>query len=273
MQRRLASKAPVDASGEMRMTHPSPLAGKLFDERGERLSPSHTRKGTRRYRYYISHGYVTGRKDSLQAKGWRLPAEALEQFIAHAIRTHLSKELGRNLILDPDVETVQRLNDLTEGDDAALLSILSSARIAERVINLSLDSKEMTRACNTKQGNIDEQVLSFDVPFIQKRRGVETRFIMSHASSNLDQALIANVARAHLWLDRLKAGEDFDEIAVSEQTTRKRVQQTVEFAFLAPDIVRDIIAGKQSVGLTSTWCMTHQIPAKWHAQRELIASL
>jgi hypothetical protein len=33
---------------------PSPLAAKLFDERGERLTPSHAVKGARRYRYYIS---------------------------------------------------------------------------------------------------------------------------------------------------------------------------------------------------------------------------
>ena len=33
---------------------PSLLAGKLFDHAGERLVPSHARKGERRYRYYVS---------------------------------------------------------------------------------------------------------------------------------------------------------------------------------------------------------------------------
>ena len=33
---------------------PSPLAGKLFDPSGAGLTPSHARKGERRYRYYIS---------------------------------------------------------------------------------------------------------------------------------------------------------------------------------------------------------------------------
>ncbi|QIE45186.1 recombinase family protein [Pseudohalocynthiibacter aestuariivivens] len=273
VQQRLANKAPVEAVCETRLTQSSPLTGKLFDERGERLSPSHTRKCNRRYRYYISRGYVTGRKNDLQAKGWRLPAETFERFVADAIRTHLSCGPGKDLILDPDVETVRLLNELTKGDDATLLSTLSRARIGERTIELCLGSNELARICHTKQANIDEQVLSFDVPFIQKRRGVETRFIMSDVSSNPDPALIGNVARAHRWIDRLKAGEDFDEIATSASTTRKRVQQTIEFAFLAPDIVRDIIAGKQPIGLTSTWCMTHEVPAEWQAQRALIASL
>ena len=33
---------------------PSPLAGKIYDEAGERLTPSHAQKGKKRYRYYIS---------------------------------------------------------------------------------------------------------------------------------------------------------------------------------------------------------------------------
>jgi DNA invertase Pin-like site-specific DNA recombinase len=35
---------------------PSLLAGILFDESGERLTPSHAQKGGRRYRYYVSRG-------------------------------------------------------------------------------------------------------------------------------------------------------------------------------------------------------------------------
>jgi site-specific DNA recombinase len=35
---------------------PSLLTGKLFDEHGEGLTPTHTKKGQRRYRYYVSRG-------------------------------------------------------------------------------------------------------------------------------------------------------------------------------------------------------------------------
>ena len=38
----------------------SPLAGKLFDEAGHGLTPSHAVKGKRRYRYYVSRGLIKG---------------------------------------------------------------------------------------------------------------------------------------------------------------------------------------------------------------------
>lgn len=45
---------------------PSPLAGKLFDESGESLTPSHAVKGERRYRYYVSRNLITGTADQAQ---------------------------------------------------------------------------------------------------------------------------------------------------------------------------------------------------------------
>src|SRR5271163_3136274 len=38
------------------------LAGKLFDDRGNRMSPSHATKGGRRWRYYVSQAILQGRK-------------------------------------------------------------------------------------------------------------------------------------------------------------------------------------------------------------------
>ena len=55
---------------------PSLLVGLLYDETGDRLSPSHTTKNGRRYRYYISHRLMqAARKNS---DGWRIPAPEIE---------------------------------------------------------------------------------------------------------------------------------------------------------------------------------------------------
>jgi hypothetical protein len=114
---------------------------------------------------------------------------------------------------------------------------------------------------------------TFDAPFTLKRRGVEIRFAMDAPSAKQDEALIANVARAYAWLEQIKAGTTIVEIADAEGTARRRVQQVLEFAFLAPDITRDILAGTQPIGLTSTWIMTHRLPLSWDEQRALIATL
>src|SRR4029077_3017964 len=61
----------------------SGLIGKLFDEAGHRLTPSHATKAGRRYRYYVSRPLVTDTAE--EAPGaWRIPAAALEHLVTRA---------------------------------------------------------------------------------------------------------------------------------------------------------------------------------------------
>jgi site-specific DNA recombinase len=42
---------------------PAILMGRIFDDRGNRMTPSHSNKAGVRYRYYVSHALLQGRKD------------------------------------------------------------------------------------------------------------------------------------------------------------------------------------------------------------------
>lgn len=59
-------------------TNPSLLSGRLFDETGRRLVPSHARKGPRRYRYYVTPADTPG-------PVLRLPANEIEQLVIDAV--------------------------------------------------------------------------------------------------------------------------------------------------------------------------------------------
>src|SRR5208282_1761035 len=61
----------------------SPLVGKLFDESGRPLTPSHAVKGPRRYRYYVSRSLITGTAAQTE-RGWRIPAAEFERRVAAA---------------------------------------------------------------------------------------------------------------------------------------------------------------------------------------------
>ena len=76
------------ARGKTSKSMSSPLAGKLFDESGEELTPSHAVKGKRRYRYYVSRSLITGSANQTET-GWRIPAAEIERSVAAAARTIL----------------------------------------------------------------------------------------------------------------------------------------------------------------------------------------
>jgi site-specific DNA recombinase len=55
--------------------------GRLFDESGQSLTPSHAVKGERRYRCYVSRNVIKGAADSA-GRGWRFPAPEIERTVA-----------------------------------------------------------------------------------------------------------------------------------------------------------------------------------------------
>ena len=71
----------------------SPLMGRLFDESGQSLTPSHAVKGERRYRYYVSRSLIEGMADSA-GRGWRLPAPEIERTVAASACEILSDGIG-----------------------------------------------------------------------------------------------------------------------------------------------------------------------------------
>ncbi|MFZ3585551.1 recombinase family protein, partial [Loktanella sp. DJP18] len=121
--------------------------------------------------------------------------------------------------------------------------------------------------------DVDPAALILTVPFQIRKRGVETRLILADAPSPRDDTLLRNIAMAHHWFTQIKAGQTFAEIADREGTSKRRIQQMIDLAFLAPDIVRDVLDGRQPIGFTSDWGKQHSLPSDWTEQRALLATL
>jgi hypothetical protein len=70
----------------IRVEHsPAVLIGRLFDERGNRMTPTHSNKDGVRYRYYVSHALLQRRNEDAGGVA-RVPAMALEKLVVEAVR-------------------------------------------------------------------------------------------------------------------------------------------------------------------------------------------
>ena len=79
----------VERTTGARASHPSLLTGMVFDETGERLTPTHAVKKGTRYRYYVSTSLVTGAGKN-PSSGRRIPAGNLEGLVISRLRTFLA---------------------------------------------------------------------------------------------------------------------------------------------------------------------------------------
>jgi len=123
-----------------------------------------------------------------------------------------------------------------------------------------------------------EGLIEFTVPKVLKRRGVEAKLVVSTAQGEIaapDENSIAMLVRAHRWLDQLAKGEigSAREISRREKIDTSEISRIIRLAFLAPDIVEAVLAGRQPVELTPRHLMRGELPLEWHRQRRLLGFL
>ena len=70
------------------------LMGRIFDDRGNRMTPTYAVKKGVRYRYYISAALIQGQSDKA-AKLNRVPAVEIEKLIIGAVRKHLGTKTSQ----------------------------------------------------------------------------------------------------------------------------------------------------------------------------------
>ena len=265
--------------GEAAATSASPLCGRLFDETGDRLTPSHARtRAGARLRYYISRRLMT-EPGVPHPDAWRLPAPELEDRVGGLLRAQLTRPgLAATLLQEGASEEVHALTEtlggLSKTDAADLLTLIERVDLAPGTVAIRLDREALAERLGVDPDRIDPVHLVSAHLFTLRKRGVETRLVLGETMpARRHEALVRNVAKAHRWFERLKAGGTFAAIARESGTSARRVQHMIGLAFLAPDIVESILAGTQPPGLTSDWCKRHELPDDWDAQRAMIAAL
>jgi DNA invertase Pin-like site-specific DNA recombinase len=266
----------------------SPLAGKLFDPSGAGLTPSHARKGERRYRYYISRGLTIGPTHRVH-DGWRLPAPELERTVAAAAQQLLSDEpviatavedagVAANRI--PSVlETTRvwsgKLRSSTEAA-AALAAVVHRIELSRDGLRLSL-KVPMPAAGTENDPPWPDAIVTRFVPLQVKRRGVELRLVIPGAHTQrpkVDLALLKAVGRARRWFDQLAAGRAVSLAAIASQEgiSVRYVGRLIRLAFLAPPIVEMIAQGRQPAELTAEVLTRRMVlPPEWEAQKQVLA--
>jgi len=256
-------------SSTARSTDPSPLMGKLFDEAGTPLTPSHAVKSGRRYRYYVSKRLIDGTVSG-GGNGWRLPAHEIERFVAESIRGLLTDGAALTRAARDGGMAAHRIVGLLEG--AARwrgnpLALVERIDLAPDQLTICLNLSSLTDEA--------DMVVRHIVPTRIRRRGVETKLVLEGSggvTSNPDPALIKAVVRAHRWFDDLVSGRarSLGQIAEKEGVSDRYVSHLMPLAFLAPDTVEAILAGKQPVDLTAETLTKHtELPLTWSDQEAL----
>jgi len=240
------------------------LTGRIFDETGDFLTPTHSQKGSRRYRYYVSGRLLAG--SPTDASGWRLPAKQLEDAVRETVFRYIDSDVSRVLSC-PTPSLLESLkNSLGKLSRNMATDFVNRVDVSAGRLNIALSPNAIADWLGVPEEEIDSTRLRLESPFSIRRRVKESRLVFGMIHTAPDPKLIRMIALAHSWLEEIKSGVLMKDIAARHGWKTLMVRQRIQLAFLSPAIVGAILEGKQPEGLTLTHLVTSDIPLDWDEQ-------
>ncbi|MFT4115974.1 recombinase family protein [Bradyrhizobium sp.] len=181
----------------------APLQGKIFDDKGNRMSPSFSSKNGVRYRFYISTALRGRKKDAGSVA--RISAPEVEAIVEAALseRFHASKDEMRDYV--------------------------------DKII-VSTGYLRLTLKRLKGKGSL------INIPWSPRPKRA-TQIWTTSSDTTTDQRVLKSAIRAHAWLDDLSSGrhESVEALATVAHIHPKIVRQGLRLAFLAPELMKAVL--------------------------------
>ena len=257
--------------------HPSLLSGLVYDDQGNRMSPTYTRKKNRHYGYYISQALLQYRDDEIGSVA-RIPATELEGLVKKEL-FQLLESPQRLLDLSKDNNlSAHNIDKLIKGGKAFLrdwddLGINDQIALLQRIIN-RIDVCKADIKIQIKGAELVSQLLDKDFEHLGredseenmvllrasatlKRAGIETKLVYGakepdklHTRSTL--ALQKTLLNALRWNEALLSGEAVSINALAEQegVSPSYIRMERKLAFLSPRVMESISGSELGEGFS-----------------------
>jgi hypothetical protein len=226
--------------------------GRIFDDRGNRMTPTSKLKKGVRYRYYISSSLTQGLSGNVGSVP-RVPALLIEKLVIDAIRKRLKQlELSASIIRNHIARVEVGLNTLKVelSANADQLKTKGKSRNAQSSVLIIPWSKPPSKVAREI------------IPPARSSRRVDKRPIRSETRAKLVQA----IAQGRYWVEELISGSvtSTQQIAAREKCTLRQVNLIISLAFLSPTLVKAAVDGHlpRGVGISTI----RDLPELWAAQ-------
>jgi site-specific DNA recombinase len=227
---------------------PALLSGRLFDDRGKRMSPTHANKGGARYRYYVSQVVLQG-KPPPPGLVSRVPAAETEALVMAALRNHLSTSSPREQLPDNDRDLLERY----------LERVTLTPNHLELRLRQIIQPAQAQDPANTSTGRLTASVTTIAIPWTSPvpagvRGIIHVPAHNTPIKATRRDALLIAIAKARKWIDDLAhdRAASFAVIARWEGKAERHIRLLAPLAFVSPRIVSALLDGTAPADLTLT---------------------
>ena len=264
----------------------------LFDDDGNRMTPSHAVKKGTRYRYYVSRPLIT--QDQRESStGLRIPAAEIEHLVTSRVRqwlldpgsiyqaTRLPDPSAQRRLIARAAEIGKSWTELPGTRQRAFLTtLIDRIDVGANQIDIHFRPTRLAALLDVATplpSASDDETQILSVPVRLRRAGREITMRIDgtdpFATAKPDARLIKLLIRAHRFNATLVGsdGVPFAALAKREGVSPSYFTRLVRLSYLAPDITQAILDGAQPRDLTADKLLAHsRLPLGWHEQRTVL---
>lgn len=235
------------------------LKGRLFDDKGNYMSPSHSNKNGKRYRYYVSQAQIQNRIQDIGSVS-KIPAGEIEKFVTEKINEIVSdKKLLQELFKDYSI-TQQKI--IFEKLDIKLIDVnfirhlLIKTKITKESISITVSKKLLKEAIEyivfqthlSNEQNYDkDSLMEFNYKIrISSTTKNGSKLIIGDVQQKQVNKTLFNAIIKSFYYHKLM----FENKLTSKQKANTHIYRLMKLRFLPKDIIIAILNGEQEADLT-----------------------
>ena len=252
----------VDKTCGVKCSSNSLLAGLIYDDLGNKMTPSHSNNHGRRYRYYVSRALKNNEETGSVSK---IPAGEVEKFVVETTKEFLQdKGQIQKLVKDFKISkqnkliyTAQNIEDYS--DPKLIRAIIYKIVISKNLIEIRLNENSLINVLNALSNN-----QKFVIP--DKREKFNpitiTKKIKITQSSRNDNILILNakeydtpepnpylvnaIVKSYYYHKQIQAGRTIEDLHSEEGfKDSKYIRNIMNLKYISPELAEQILNGTQ----------------------------
>jgi site-specific DNA recombinase len=149
--------------------------------------------------------------------------------------------------------------------------LIEKVVLALGLLEVTLNEQAIANYLKLDTDRLASDALQTIAPFQLRRRGVETRIILGGAAPETDETLCRNIANGVKWFSAIRNGATFEEIALREKSSVRRIYAVTNLAFLSRGTIERAVNGSLPLHITTDYLLKKGFPANWDEQHDLFA--
>ena len=252
----------VDKTCGVKSSSNSLLAGLIYDDLGNKVTPSHSNNHGRRYRYYISRALKNNEETGSVSK---VPAGEVEKFVIETTKEFLQdKEQIQNIVSEYKISkqnkliyTAQNIQDYSE--PKLIRTIIHKIMVSKNLIEITYNEASIKKALKALANNqeivipdkneeLTSIIISKNIKITQPSRNDNILILNAkeYDTPEPNPYLVNAIVKSFYYHKQIQAGKTIEDLQTEEGLKdSKYIRNIMNLKYISPQLTEQILNGTQ----------------------------